>query len=115
MSQPEPARKDGPRPIEPRESMRAEQEARAKAWRFLWLQAFFLFVSIFTGGFHFSVWSMADTAMLLLSIGVTGLLLVIDDDGPRRLVFKTAVALYMLAIVDMSINVLVSGALGWKT
>ena len=96
--------------------MRAEQEAeRGKVWRFLWLQAFFLFVSIFTGGFHFSVWSMADTAMLLLSIGITGLLLVIDDSGPRRRVFKTAVVLYLLAIVDMSINVIVSGALGWKT
>jgi hypothetical protein len=38
---------------------------------FITLQMFFLVVSIFTGGFHFKLWSMLDTALLIQSIGIT--------------------------------------------
>jgi len=82
---------------------------------FLGIQAFFLVVSVLTGGFHFKLWSMLDTALMIQSIGVTALVLVLEEAGLRRLAFKTAVVLYMLAVVDMGINVLVSGVVGWKT
>ena len=82
---------------------------------FLGIQFFFLVVSVFTGGFHFKLWSMLDTALMIQSIGVTGLVLVLEEAPLRRLAFKTAVVLYLLAIIDMGINVLVSGVVGWKT
>ena len=40
---------------------------------FLGIQAFFLAVSVFTGGFNFKLWSMLDTALMIQSIGVTAL------------------------------------------
>jgi len=82
---------------------------------FIGLQVFFLMVSVFAGGFHFKVWSMLDTALLIQSIGITGLALVLDERRSRRLAFKVSVLLYVLAIIDMGINVLVSGVVGWKT
>ena len=82
---------------------------------FLGIQAFFLAVSVFTGGFHFKLWSMLDTALMIQSIGVTSLVLVLEEARYRRLAFKVAVILYLLALVDMGINVLVSGVVGWKT
>ena len=82
---------------------------------FLGIQAFFLAVSVFTGGFQFKLWSMLDSALLIQSIGVTGLVLVLDEAGQRRLAFKVAVVLYLLALVDMGVNVLISGVVGWKT
>jgi len=82
---------------------------------FLGIQAFFLAVSVFTGGFQFKLWSMLDSALLIQSIGVTGLVLVLDEVGQRRLAFKVAVVLYLLALVDMGVNVLISGVVGWKT
>jgi hypothetical protein len=82
---------------------------------FLGIQAFFLVVSVFTGGFHFAVWSMLDTALMIQSIGVTSLVLVLEEHRLRRLAFKTAILIYLLALVDMGINVLISGVVGWKT
>jgi hypothetical protein len=82
---------------------------------FLGIQAFFLVVSVFTGGFHFALWSMLDTALLIQSIGVTGLVLVLEEARLRRFAFKTAIILYLLGVLDMGINVLISGVVGWKT
>jgi hypothetical protein len=82
---------------------------------FLGIQAFFLAVSIFTGGFNFKLWSMLDTALMIQSIGVTALVVVLEEARHRRLAFKVAVFLYLLAVVDMGINVCVSGVVGWKT
>lgn len=81
---------------------------------FLGIQAFFLVVSVFTGGFHFKLWSMLDTALLIQSIGVTGLIVVLDEARLRRLAFNTAIVLYLLGLLDMGINVLISGVVGWQ-
>ena len=75
---------------------------------FLGIQFFFLAVSVFTGGFNFKLWSMLDSALLIQSIGVTSLILVLEENQQRRLAFKSAVVLYLLALLDMGINVLVS-------
>lgn len=90
-----------------------DEVARVKL--FLGIQLFFLAVSVFTGGFNFKLWSMLDSALLIQSIGVTSLVLVLDEGRQRRLAFKTAVLLYLLALLDMGINVLISGVVGWKT
>ena len=81
---------------------------------FLAIQAFFLAVSVFTGGFNFKLWSMLDTALMIQSIGVTALVVVLEEARHRRLAFKVAIVLYLLAVLDMGINVCVSGVVGWK-
>src|SRR5512135_2454700 len=81
---------------------------------FLGIQAFFLAVSVFTGGFNFKLWSMLDTALMIQSIGVTALVVVLEEAKHRRLAFKVAIVLYLLAVLDMGINVCVSGVVGWK-
>jgi hypothetical protein len=81
---------------------------------FLGIQAFFLVVSIFTGGFNFKLWSMLDTALMIQSIGVTALVVVLDEARLRKLAFRAAIILYLLAVLDMGINVLISGVVGWK-
>ncbi len=53
----------------------ADELTRVKI--FLGLQAFFLVVSVFTGGFNFKLWSMLDTALMIQSIGVTALVVVL--------------------------------------
>src|SRR5207244_242762 len=58
---------------------------------FLGIQFFFLVLSVFTGGFHFKLWSMLDTALLIQSIGVTGLVVVLEEAKLRRFAFKTAI------------------------
>ena len=40
---------------------------------------------------------------------------VVPQDKQRRLAFKAAVVLYLLALLDMGINVLISGVVGWRT
>ena len=82
---------------------------------FLGIQAFFLVVSVFTGGFNFKLWSMLDTALMIQSIGITALVVVLETAGHRRLAFRVAIVLYLLAVVDMGINVCISGVVGWKT
>ena len=81
---------------------------------FLAIQAFFLAVSVFTGGFNFKLWSMLDTALMIQSIGVTALVVVLEEARQRRLAFRVAIVLYLLAVLDMGINVCVSGVVGWK-
>jgi len=90
----------------------ADEVTRVKL--FIGIQAFFLAVSVFTGGFHFKLWSMLDTALLIQSIGVTGLVVVIEEARWRRVAFKAAIILYLLGLIDMGVNVLVSGVVGWK-
>jgi hypothetical protein len=99
-----------PNPLDPRHTI-SDETTRVKV--FIWLQLFFLFVSIFTGGFHYKLWSMLDSALLIQSIGITGLVLVLDQPRLRRAAFMTAIVLYLLALVEMGINVLVSGVVGW--
>jgi hypothetical protein len=99
-----------PPPLNQQRSI-SDETSRVKV--FIWLQLFFLFVSIFTGGFHYNLWSMLDSALLIQSIGITGLVLVLDQPRLRRLAFMTAIILYLLALLDMGINVLVSGVVGW--
>ncbi len=82
---------------------------------FLGIQGFFLVVSVFTGGFNFKLWSMLDTALMIQSIGITALVVVLEDVRHRRLAFKAAILIYLLAVLDMGINVCVSGVVGWKT
>jgi hypothetical protein len=101
-------------PIEPRPNPGDSTEV-TRVKLFLGMQFFFLVVSIFTGGFNFKLWSMLDTALMLQSIGVTSLVLVLEEAKLRRLAFRVAVIIYLLAILDMGINVLISGVVGWKT
>lgn len=82
---------------------------------FLGIQAFFLVLSVFTGGFQFKLWSMLDSALLIQSIGITSLVLVLEEAKLRRLAFKTAIVVYLLGVLDMGINVLISGVVGWKS
>lgn len=91
----------------------ADELTRVKI--FLGIQAFFLVVSVFTGGFNFKLWSMLDTALMIQSIGVTALVVVLEDERHRRLAFKVAIILYLLAVLDMGINVCISGVVGWKS
>ena len=81
---------------------------------FIGIQVGFLALSVFTGGFHFKLWSMLDSALLIQSIGVTALVVVLDEARLRRLAFRGAIILYLLGIFDMGINVLVSGVVGWQ-
>lgn len=90
----------------------ADELTRVKL--FLGIQAFFLVVSVFTGGFNFKLWSMLDTALMIQSIGVTALVVVLEDAWHRRLAFKVAIVLYLLAVLDMGINVCISGVVGWR-
>lgn len=80
---------------------------------FVGIQVFFLVISLITGGFNFKVWSMLDTSILIVSIGVTGLLFILDNTKLRQTIFYAAIILYLLAVVDMAINILISGAVGW--
>jgi hypothetical protein len=91
----------------------ADELTRVKI--FLGVQAFFLVLSVFTGGFNFKLWSMLDTALMIQSIGVTALVVVLEEPKHRRLAFRVAIILYLLAVLDMGINVCISGVVGWKT
>lgn len=90
----------------------ADELTRVKI--FLGIQAFFLVVSVFTGGFNFKLWSMLDTALMIQSIGITALVVVLEEARHRRLAFRVAILLYLLAVLDMGINVCVSGVVGWR-
>ena len=68
-----------------------------------------------TGSFNFKLWSMLDTALMIQSIGITALMVVLEDARHRRLAFKVAIIIYLLAVLDMGINVCVSRVVGWKT
>lgn len=102
-------------PVESPSSGGAVADELTRVKIFLGIQAFFLVVSIFTGGFNFKLWSMLDTALMIQSIGVTALVVVLEEARHRRIAFKVAIILYLLAVLDMGINVCVSGVVGWKT
>jgi hypothetical protein len=92
------------------------QSARLEMQRyqiFVGIQVFFLVISLITGGFNFKVWSMLDTSILIVSIGVTGLLFILDNTKLRQTIFYTSIVLYLLAVIDMALNILISGAVGW--
>jgi hypothetical protein len=38
-----------------------------------------------------------------------------DEARLRRVAFKTAIVLYLLGLLDMGVNVLISGVVGWTT
>lgn len=106
---------ESPAPILPKpqpEGSIPDELTRVKI--FLGIQAFFLVVSVFTGGFNFKLWSMLDTALMIQSIGVTALVVILEEARHRRLAFKVAIVLYLLAVLDMGINVCISGVVGWK-
>ena len=81
---------------------------------FVWIQVFFLAISLITGGFNFTVWSMLDSSILIVSIGVSGLLFVMDEVKYRKNIFNVAIVLYLLAVLDMAVNILISGSVGWR-
>ncbi len=103
-----------PSPIESPQVLPAVADELTRVKLFLGIQAFFLVVSVFTGGFNFKLWSMLDTALMIQSIGVTALVVVLEEARQRRLAFRVAIVLYLLAVLDMGINVCVSGVVGWK-
>jgi hypothetical protein len=80
---------------------------------FLGMQILCLVFSPLAGGNNRAVWSMLDSALLVLAIGTTSLIYVIDSPSFRRTALYTAIAIYMLAIVDMSVNILITGWVGW--
>ena len=80
---------------------------------FVVIQVFFLLVSPLAGGWQYKVWSMLDSAILVCSIGLTGLMFVLEQKSIRDRVFRVAVVLYLLGVVDISLNILVSGVIGW--
>lgn len=86
--------------------------ARFKA--FLFIQFLFLGASPLAGGFHFSIWTMLDTSLLVLAIGMSALAFVLESKNGRRLVFRIGATLYALGVMDMAINILLSGVYGWK-
>lgn len=92
----------------------AHDSESGRIFIFLGIQIGFLIASPFTGGFHNTMWSMLDSAILISSIGITGLLFVIDAPRARKIVFIVAIVLYVCAIIDMSVNVMLTGWLGWK-
>ena len=79
------------------------------------IQAGFLVISPLTGGFNMQIWSMLDSAILVLSIGITGLVPVMESASSRRWAFRAGILLYVLAIIDMSLNIVLSGVFGWKS
>lgn len=84
-----------------------------RVFLFLLVQTGFLVLSPFAGGFHYKVWSMLDSALLIAAIGVTALALIFDDATTKKAVLRSGVFLYLLGVIDMSVNVLLSGWFGW--
>ena len=99
---------------EPSEERFISKQEETRTLIFLAIQAGFLLVSPFAGGGHRTVWSMLDSALLVLSIGITGLVFALDTSGYRKVAFRVAVILYILAVLDMSLNVFLTGIFGWK-
>jgi hypothetical protein len=81
---------------------------------FLMIQIFFLFITPFCGGFHFALWSMMDTALMIQAIGITALVVVLDQEWMRVYAFRLAVLFYVSSIMAMGGAVLVSGVVGWS-
>lgn len=95
----------------------ASPEGRPESSRvrgFLVAQILFLAISPLAGGFRFASWSMLDTALLIGSLGVTALVPALEHSRERRWAMRGAIALYLLAIADMCVNVVISGRVGWR-
>lgn len=97
---------------EPSEEITFLEARRLRA--FVMTQIMFAFGSLLAGGLRFRPWSMLDTAILLLSIGLTGLAYVSETRNGRRKVMLFAGTFYLLGVVDMAFNILASGVLGLK-
>ena len=80
---------------------------------FAGLQFVFLLGSPFAGGFHKAMWSMADSALLILSLGFTGLVMVLSEERWRKAAYRVAIGIYILAVVDMAANIMITGYVGW--
>ncbi|MGB0951892.1 MAG: hypothetical protein ACPG31_01585 [Planctomycetota bacterium] len=81
---------------------------------FVAAQVFFAFGSLLAGGLRGRPWSLLDTAILLLSIGLTGLAFVLETRNGRRRVMRVAATFYLFGVIDMAFNILASGVLGLK-
>lgn len=81
---------------------------------FIKLQVLFLLASPLAGGGHFKLWSLLDTAILVMSIGITALAFVLESKKGRKQIMNLAVTLYLAAVIDMAVNISVAGILGWK-
>ena len=92
---------------------RVEVPGRIKL--FLGLQILFFLGSPLAGGFQMKAWSMLDSALFVIAIGLTGLVPVLETKKQRDTAFKTAVAFYLLGVLDTAINICLSGLVGWKT
>jgi len=108
---PPPALLEAPPPVPPGYPGSPEL-ARFKV--FVTIQVLFLLASPLAGGFHYKLWSMLDTALFVLSIGVSALAFVVETRRARTLVFRVAAVVYVLGVLDMSANILLSGVLGWR-
>lgn len=114
MNQPEAPPEPSPvLPLSPPKRVNYSSE-HVRTLIFLGIQLFFLVLSPWAGGFHNKLWSMLDSALLVGAIGITGLVFVLEGPKARRFAFRVGLALYVLAIIDMSINILLTGWLGWK-
>lgn len=94
------------------EGISLRDQARIKA--FVITQVVFAFGSLLAGGIKGRPWSYLDTALLVLSLGITGLAFVLETRRACGMAMKVAVTLYLLGVVDMSFNILASGVLGLK-
>jgi hypothetical protein len=109
---PEETAGDAPSAINQASAPTMSDAARVKM--FLIIQLFFLFITPFCGGFHFALWSMMDTALMIQAIGITALVVVLDQEWMRVYAFRIAVLFYVSSIMAMGIAVLVSGVVGWS-
>lgn len=80
---------------------------------FAGLQLLFFIGSPFAGGFHNELWSMLDSALLVISFGITGLVIVLPTQKYKKRAFYIAVVFYVLAVIDIAINILLTGWVGW--
>jgi len=90
----------------------ARELARFKT--FITIQVIFLVASQLAGGLRFRPWSSLDSAILVLSIGMSGLAFVLETFKARRLILNIAAVCYLLGVLDMAINISIFGVLGQR-
>jgi hypothetical protein len=95
------------------EAQAIPEEQKSRMFAFAVVQVVFLAVSPLAGGFHYEMWSMLDSSILVLSLGLTGLAFVLIDTKVRKAAITAALVLYVLGVLDISINILLSGWIGW--
>ncbi|MCP4092423.1 MAG: hypothetical protein GY747_03150 [Planctomycetes bacterium] len=66
------------------------------------------------GAFRFKPWSLLDSAILVMAIGISGLAYVLETPKSRRTIMKIGMGIYLVGVLDMAINILLSGIFGWK-